>query len=335
MARGGLLCGVLGVWRRWWLACWGGALGWRWQVLTACGGLLRGVLGSWRWWWWARWGGALGWRAGSAVAGLDGTWWVLAWRVGVVAPVVVGALGWRAGSVVAVEVVHIIPPLDEFFLSRHTRRVATSPPSCILDTATVPVHTTAIPVWSVWPPLPQPTQDAADGSTTTLRKDDAHTPSAASAGYASHHHPPSAPTPPLPFPATLITKRRLTTSWALAQQTRYRMQCTPHLASQVLPTTSPHARQDNGATPSPPTTAAPPCTSALHKCHGAPRIQRRTVVHPFACHHTTCGNAAAAHLAQSLWQLTLLPCSTVMLLHNCGHVTRPPPPLTLPPPTLY
>ncbi|KAI9436904.1 hypothetical protein H4582DRAFT_2077904 [Lactarius indigo] len=167
----------------------------------------------------------------------------------------------------------IIPPLDEFFLSRHTRRVATSPPSCILDTATVPVHTTAIPVWSVWPPLPRPTQDAADGSTTTLRKDDAHTPSAASTGYASHHHPPSAPTPPPPFPAALITKRRLTTSWASAQQTRYRMQCTPHLASQVLPTASPHARQDNGATLSPPTAAAPPRTSALHKCRGAPRIQ--------------------------------------------------------------
>ncbi|KAI9438986.1 hypothetical protein H4582DRAFT_2056841 [Lactarius indigo] len=82
------------------------------------------------------------------------------------------------------------------------RPVATSPPSYILDTATAPTHTTAISAQPVWPPLPQPMQDAADRSTTipAVRKDDAHTPSAASASYASCHLLPSAPTPPAAVP---------------------------------------------------------------------------------------------------------------------------------------
>ncbi|KAI9434948.1 hypothetical protein H4582DRAFT_2059784 [Lactarius indigo] len=169
---------------------WQGLDGTWWALAWCAGGVAPVVVGT------------LGWRAGSAVAGLDGMWWVLAWRVGVVAPVVVGTLGWRAGLVVARSctphwrgvkasgdssgVLRAIRgrcgvKLEEagswapgrggvvagcgggLHACRHTCRVATSPPSCILDTATVPVHTTAIPVWSVWPPLPRPTQDAANG----------------------------------------------------------------------------------------------------------------------------------------------------------------------------
>ncbi|KAI9429811.1 hypothetical protein H4582DRAFT_2104390 [Lactarius indigo] len=109
--------------------------------------------------------------------------------------------------------------------------------------------------------------------------------------------------PPPPFLTTLITKRRLTTSWASAQQTRYvfffslflflflilllqRMQCTSHLTSQVLATASPHARQDNGTTPSPPTAVPQRLRLSTTPVHGdIPNMDARP---PPQCRLATC-----------------------------------------------
>ncbi|KAI9429863.1 hypothetical protein H4582DRAFT_2064580 [Lactarius indigo] len=191
---GSAVAGLDGVW---WALAWHvgvmapvvvGALGWH------AGSAVAGLDGTW---WVLAWRvgvvvpvvvGALGWRAGSVVArscmphwcGVkasgDGSGVLRAIRgqrgvkleeAGSWAPGCGGVVAGCGGGLHAwweeKKKNPIIPPLDEFFLSRHTHRVATSPPSCILDTATVPIHTTTIPVWSVWPPLPWPMQDAADG----------------------------------------------------------------------------------------------------------------------------------------------------------------------------
>ncbi|KAI9431097.1 hypothetical protein H4582DRAFT_2063088 [Lactarius indigo] len=192
-------------------------------------------------WWWARWGGAAGrWWRGLArsidvarrVSG-DGSGVLrdITGRRGIKLEVAGSwTPGW--GGVVAVEVV------------RSPRPVATSPPSYILDTATAPTHTTAISAQPVWPPLPQPMQDAADRSTTipAVRKDDAHTPSAASASYASHHLLPSAPTPPAAVPHYTHYEEAVDDELGFgpANKISHAMHLAPHLAGP--PTTSPHAR---------------------------------------------------------------------------------------------
>ncbi|KAI9431674.1 hypothetical protein H4582DRAFT_2062565 [Lactarius indigo] len=206
--------------------------------------------------------GALGWRAGLVLVPH-----VLSWRWR-------GAPYWRGMTlVVAVEVVRMVGREEKntpqgsverknkatnfFQVATLNRHVVTSPPSpsykSDMATPTAPTHTTAIPACqrSAWHPFSWSTQDAANERRPHP--------------ICGQHQ--LCKPPPLLSPITLCRyspphyhEEAADDELGLRPNC---MQRTLRRTSQVLATTSPHARQDNGTTPSPPI-ATPPTPLLYH-----------------------------------------------------------------------